>query len=208
MIEATPIPSPLPTSLPPGHKPFTPAEAHAKCAGDMYLSLAISYREANDVPNAVACCLEGLTLTYGIARPLMVRDQLNDLMSLLDPTGAVKLRIPTSTSAAARTAPQCCTAPRSQPHTTRGPQYLERLVSVHQLLDYPSEYRDFNRAYEEAKGCLNRLHHVRELYIVQFRATSGIDYTHDDLCFSFVPAALISATGPYYLTDLCAVVRK
>ena len=81
-------------------------------------------------------------------------------------------------------------------------QNLENLISVHQLLSYPSEYRAFNRTYEEALRSLNSSALIRELYIVQYRAGSG------DLCFGYVSASSISANGPYHLTDICAVLRK
>ena len=81
-------------------------------------------------------------------------------------------------------------------------QNLERLVSCHQLLPYPSEYSRFNRVYEEALACLKCSSVVRELYVVQLSANNG------DLYFSFVPASLISPNGPYFLTDICGVLRK
>jgi hypothetical protein len=37
---------------------------------------------------------------------------------------------------------------------------------------------------------------------VQYRGGDGA------LCFGYTSAASISANGPYYLTDICAVVRK
>ncbi len=46
-------------------------------------------------------------------------------------------------------------------------QNLERLVSCHQLISYPSEYARFNRAYEDALTCLNCGGLVKELYIAQ-----------------------------------------
>ena len=82
------------------------------------------------------------------------------------------------------------------------PTSLTQLVSVHQLLSYPSEYPSFNRAYEEAilslkSSSLDGL----ELYIVQYRADDDV------LRFTSVSPASISSQGPYFLTDICAVVR-
>jgi hypothetical protein len=56
-------------------KPFTVAELQARAYDESYLQLAKSYRDLNDILNAVSCCLEGLALTFGISRPLAVRDQ-------------------------------------------------------------------------------------------------------------------------------------
>jgi hypothetical protein len=81
-------------------------------------------------------------------------------------------------------------------------QNLEKLISAHQLLSYPSEHQSFNRAYEGALQSLKSSALVRELYIVQYRAENG------DLCFGYISASSISANGPYHLTDICAVVRK
>src|SRR5579862_2133417 len=68
-----------------GPKAFTVPELLAKQRGQNYLELVQSYRARNDLPNAVSCCLEGLEVTYGVSRPLAVRDQLNDLLDALDP---------------------------------------------------------------------------------------------------------------------------
>jgi hypothetical protein len=83
---------------------------------------------------------------------------------------------------------------------------LERLVSWHQLISYPSEHAGFNCAYEEALACVNGVGPVKELYIVQYRATHGS--CAGKLYFSFVTSELISANGPYFLTDICGVVRQ
>ena len=85
-------------------------------------------------------------------------------------------------------------------------QNLERLVSCHQLISYPSEYARFNRAYEDALTCLNSGGLAKKLYIVQYRASRG--NCGGELYFSFVPSSLISSNGPYFLTDICAVVKK
>ncbi len=85
-------------------------------------------------------------------------------------------------------------------------QNLERLVSCHQLISYPSDYARFNRAYEDARTCLNSGSLVKKLYIVQYRANRRI--CGGDLYFSFVSSSLISSNGPYFLTDICAVVKK
>lgn len=77
-------------------KPFTLAEARARQLGNAYLELAMSYSAAKDVPNAVSCCVEGLSLTHGISRPLMVRDQLTDLLTCLDPTEKIRSQIRTT----------------------------------------------------------------------------------------------------------------
>src|SRR6267143_4091600 len=79
-------------------------------------------------------------------------------------------------------------------------QNLERLVSCHQLISYPSEYARFNRAYEGALTCLNSGGLVKELYIVQYRASRG--NCGGELYFSFVSSSLISSNGPYFLTDI------
>ena len=75
------------------HKPFTPAELTAKLNAETYLDLARSYRNHKDVLNAVISCLEGQQSTIGFSRPLMVRDQLHDLLRQLDPDGTTTARI-------------------------------------------------------------------------------------------------------------------
>ena len=100
-------------------------------------------------------------------------------------------------------------APFAASATTRVmPKHLEQLVSSHQLLTYPSEYRRFNRAYEDAVACLKQNPSIHELYIVQYRIQLAEWHYGGELYFAFVPAALISRNGPYYLTDICAVVRN
>lgn len=86
-------------------------------------------------------------------------------------------------------------------------QHLERLIGFHQLLAYPSQYARFNRGYDEAVACLNAGAGIRELYIVQYRSRHNAPGCGDDLYSSFVPSQLISSEGPYFLTDICAVVR-
>ena len=116
------------SSLRPGTaKPFTFAELQARSHGQNYLQLANNYRDTNDLLNAVSCCLEGLTLTFGISRPLAVRDQLQDLLDSLDPLGTVSYQlrmrmdyVPPQRSAHAPTASQ----------TRRvAPKYLERYAA-------------------------------------------------------------------------------
>ena len=87
-------------------------------------------------------------------------------------------------------------------------RHSEHLVSAHQLLTYPSEYVRFNRAFEDAFACLKRNPTICELYIVQYRTQFPDLSFGGELHFSFVPAALISRNGPYYLTDICAVLRN
>jgi hypothetical protein len=156
--------------------------------------------------SAVSCCLEGLALTFGIPRPLVVRDQLQDLLDNLDVSGAVcrQLRMCLDSGP-----PQ-----RSNHESTTGqtrcatPKYLERSVSADQLLAYPSEYRCFNRAFEDAFACLEQSPAVCELYIVQYRTQTAHLNNGNELHFSFVPAALISRNGPYFLKDICAALRR
>jgi hypothetical protein len=70
-------------------KAFSLPELLAKERGQNYLQLAQSYHARNDLPNAVSCCLEGFEVTYGVSRPLVVRDQLHDLLDVLDPNGTL-----------------------------------------------------------------------------------------------------------------------
>ena len=187
-----------------GAKPLTATETQARQRGKAYFELALSYRDANDVHNAVSCCLEGLAHTDGISRPLMVRDQLTDLVDSLDPKQELRSQIRSAGHIPPGNPQPALAKPQ---HSARQPRstYLERLVSCHQLLDYPSEYRRFNQTYEDALACARNGSSVREFYIVQYRSTVGSGA--NDLYFSFVPAVMISADGPYYLTDICAVVR-
>ena len=185
-------------------KPFTVLESQAKALGDAYLELARLYHANRDLNNAVSCCLEGLNLIFGISRPLAVRDQLHELLQTFDRTCAVSEQIQMCMRHAAWHA-----AGRHSVRTTRGgvlPTYLERLISAHQLVSYPSDDRDFNRAYEEALSYLKRNHSVGEVYIVTYRPALSCNRTVD--YFHVVPAAMISKRGPYYLTDICGVVRK
>src|SRR5437764_3721613 len=75
------------------HKPFTIAESTGKEIATQYLLLAQDYQRRNDQPNAVSCCLEGLALIFGISRPLVVGDQLQDLLDVLDPCGEITAKI-------------------------------------------------------------------------------------------------------------------
>jgi hypothetical protein len=84
-------------------------------------------------------------------------------------------------------------------------QNLERLVSFHQLISYPSEHNGFNCAYEEALACVNGSGPVKQLYIVQYRTTVR---KCGAIRFAFVPHELISSDGPCFLTDICGVARK
>lgn len=186
-------------------KPFTTAELEARTHAENYLRLAKSYGAANDILNAISCCLEGLIGTSGISRPLAVRDQLRDLLDILDPSGSLSRELKSCMTHDAlehHSSPREVTKRRSAP-----PKYLERLVSVHQLLSYPSEHRRFNRVYEDALACLRQNPSMVELYVVQYRTQLPGLRCGGELHFSFVPAALISRSGPYYLTDICAVLR-
>ncbi len=180
-------------------KPLTDADLRAREYGKSCLQLAQSYHAGGDLLNAVSWCIEGLDIIRGISRPLMVRDQLRDLLQKLDPDQNVSLHLK---QPCYRTLPPA----KGRPQVT--PTYLERLVSVHQLLVYPSEYTRFNRVYQEAFECLESTPTIREVYIVQYRSRIGALSNGEELYFSFVPAALISDKGPYYLTDICAVLRK
>lgn len=74
-------------------KPFTEAELKAKLNGELYLQMAMQYADGGDRNNAVSCCLEGLFLTFGVSRPLAVRDQLDDLLRVIDSTTQIASRI-------------------------------------------------------------------------------------------------------------------
>ena len=82
-------------------------------------------------------------------------------------------------------------------------KYLERLLDPDQLIDYPSECRHFNAAYEDALACLSDDPEI-ELYIVKYRDKNN------KLHFSFVSSVQVSADKPshYGLNDICAVLRK
>lgn len=67
-------------------KPFTAAELPAKQCGEIQLGLAQLFLQRGDNESALTCCLTGLRLTYGISRPLAVRDQLYEMASQIDPT--------------------------------------------------------------------------------------------------------------------------
>lgn len=86
-------------------------------------------------------------------------------------------------------------------------RHLERLVSCHQLLCYPSAYAGFNRAYESAVAQLFCGDGVQELYIVHLATASNVPLREEHLQFSFVPPELISSHGPFFLTDICGMVR-
>lgn len=186
-------------------KPHTLLETLANTMAHAYLEQARLYATAKDTPNAVSCCLEGLAATYGIPRPLAVRDQLQDLLGSLDATQEIQVRIGAHPNSAAQLHRN-----RSADfaHATRSPTHLERLVSVHQLLDYPSDLPSFNRAYVEAIT-LQETQPVQEFYLVQYTGPFRRQADHlGNLHLAVVQAAQISATGPFYLTDICAVVRR
>jgi hypothetical protein len=67
-------------------KPYAHAELIAKKLGETQLALAQRYREQRDLESAMHCRLAGLRLTFGISRPLAVRDQLHDLARQLEPS--------------------------------------------------------------------------------------------------------------------------
>jgi hypothetical protein len=85
-----------------GTKPFTQAELRANENGQTYLQLAKLYVGRGDRDNAVSCCLEGLCLTFGISRPLAVRDHLQDVLDAIDPAGEVANRIRSCSAARSR----------------------------------------------------------------------------------------------------------
>lgn len=187
-------------------KPFTIAELQARSHGETYLHLAHTYSDSHDIFNAVSCCLEGLALTFGISRPLAVWDQLHDLLDNLDPLGTVssQLKLCLDYTTLRRDENVIPESQTSQP----APTNLETLISAHQLVTYPSAHRRFNRAYEDALACLKRNPSVCELYIVQYRTQLGALRHDGELHFSFIPVGLIARNGPYYLTDICAVLRR
>jgi len=74
-------------------KPLTLAEQLAKRNGELYLELARHYAKAEDRNNAASCCLEGIHLMFGISRPLAVRDQLDDVLRMIDPLKEIATRI-------------------------------------------------------------------------------------------------------------------
>jgi len=180
-------------------KPLTKAELTARKSGEYYLSLAHAYRNRGDTLNATSCCIEALESTAGVARPLAVRDQVFDLLRAIDPGDLVSGRM------------RACMRQSSTNGAYWSPalqhKHLERLVSVHQLVPYPSGDIRFNQAYEKATWCLRKTQYdVRELYIVTY--TSGLISSSLDRYFAAVPHTMISGCGPYYLTDICAVVRR
>jgi hypothetical protein len=70
-------------------KPFTQTEQRSRDNGLRWLHLARLYVRLGDRTNAVSCCLEGLWLILGVSRPLVVRDQLQDLLDAIDPAGEI-----------------------------------------------------------------------------------------------------------------------
>ena len=70
-------------------KPFTQTEQRSRENGLRWLHLAELYVRLGDRQNAVSCCLEGLWLIVGVSRPLVVRDQLQDLLDVIDPAGEI-----------------------------------------------------------------------------------------------------------------------
>lgn len=180
-------------------KPFTQAELLARSAAETYYALAREYTTRGDTLNAVSCCIEASDRIAGIARPLVVRDQLMDLIRAIDPVGRICSRLRHRMSCAATNCAYLCSG--NSEH-----QYLERLVSVHQLVGYPSGDSRFNTACESAYWQLRQDPDLKELYVVVYR--SGLCSTANDRYFVAVPATMISEHGPHFLTDICAVVRN
>lgn len=181
------------------NKPFTHAETLARSGAETYYRLARQYANRGDVLNALSCCIEASQQLIGITRPLAVRDQIVDLVRTIDPQDEIWSRIR-----------RCITY--AQPHAacssavSHGCTYLERLVSAHQLLDYPTTDSRFNAAYEHAHSQLRQNPELLELYVVQY--TSGLCSSLNDLYFAVVPPTAISRRGPHYLTGICAAVRQ
>lgn len=75
------------------HKPFTPAELAAKQQAEAFLNRARAFQERKDMLHAVLSCLEGQQAMLGVSRPLMVRDQIDDLLFQLDPSGTMTERL-------------------------------------------------------------------------------------------------------------------
>ena len=198
--------TPVSRRLPHMPKSFTVAELQARAHGETYMQLAKTYRDLHDILNAVSCCLEGLALTFGISRPLAVRDQLHDLLDNLDPLGTVSHQIKMCMDYTSLQRDKgVITASQAR---LPAPTNLEHLISAHQFLSYPSEYSRFDRTYEDALACLKQNPSICELYIVQYRTQLGALRHDREPHFSFVPAGLISRNGPYCLTDICAVLRN
>lgn len=180
-------------------KPFTYAETIACSASKTYYALARDYAGRGDTLNAISCCLEASDRIDGITRPLAVRDQIVELVRTLDPHDRICRHIRrcmhyTGSNLAHRSAIKAeCT-------------YLERLVSAHQLIDYPSNETRFDRAYEHARSKLRQHLELRELYVVAY--ASELCASVNDHYFTVVEATMISKRGPFYLTDICAAVRQ
>ncbi len=66
-------------------KPFTQTEQQARINGQFWLQVAKSYVRRGDAANAISSCLEGLWLTFGVSRPLAIRDELEDVLDAIDP---------------------------------------------------------------------------------------------------------------------------
>lgn len=181
------------------NKPFTHTETLARSGAETYYHLARQYASRGDALNALSCCIEASQQLIGFTRPLAVRDQLVDLVRTIDPHDEISSRIH-----------RCITY--AQPHpayssaVSHGCTYLERFVSAHQLLDYPSADTRFNAAYEHARIQLRHNPEFPELYVIQY--TSGLCSSLNDLYFAVVPPTAISRRGPHYLTDICAAVRQ
>jgi len=123
-------------------KPFTHAELTARTVAESYLELARNYVSRSDTLNAVSCCIEALNRIDGVTRPLAVRDQIIDLARAIDPGDRISSNI-RNCMYAARAITSWATSPDCK--------YLERLVSAHQLMDYPCDDKRFNEAYENAR---------------------------------------------------------
>jgi hypothetical protein len=179
-------------------KPFTHAELIARAAAESYLALARNYLSHGDTLNTVSCCIEALILIDGVTRPLAVRDQIIDLVRAIDPGDDISSKIRNCMYAGRSAITSWATSPDCK--------YLERLISAHQLMDYPSDDKRFNEAYENARWQLRKGYNLRELYVIEYR--SGLGSPLNDRYFAPVPAAMISRRGPHYLTDICAAVRQ
>ena len=180
-------------------KPFTQAELLARSAAETYYALAREYTTRGDTLNAVSCCIEASERIAGIARPLAVRDQLVDLMRAIDPLDCICSSIRHCLSCAATSCAHLCSGNSER-------QYLELLVSAHQLMDYPSDESRFNTACESAYWQLRQDPDLKELYVVVY--TSGLCCNVNDRYFVAVPGTMISERGPYFLTAICAVIRN
>jgi len=77
----------------PEPKPFSAGEARAKLRGEQFLAEAHHYARSADPEMAVRCCIVAVRQTFGIARYLMVRDQIDDLLARIDPLQLIRRRL-------------------------------------------------------------------------------------------------------------------